>query len=141
MKKNYTLIDLSKAEGYDNKTHWNYYKDDFSYSGHRNFGSPFECDDDCGTCDGARCDYCRKIYHEPSFGISYDWLEEAIKKAGFSDEVAEAACTELGDDFGSWPYFKSNGKEYKVVTPNWWELDDEAKAKLADELDVDEEFR
>lgn len=28
-------------------------------TGHRNFGSPYECSDTCATCDGAKCDTCR----------------------------------------------------------------------------------
>lgn len=138
---NYTTIDLSTAEGYDNKDRWDYYGD-FSYSGHVHYGSPFESDNDCGTCDGAKCDCCHKVHHEPTFLIiSYNWLEDEIQKAGFSKEVAEAASSELSDDFGSWPYFECDGKKYRVELPNWYGLDDEIKAKLADELEVDEEFR
>lgn len=32
------------------------------YSGHMNFGSPYSCTDNCGSCDGAKCDYCHEIH-------------------------------------------------------------------------------
>lgn len=32
------------------------------YTGHQYYRSPYESCDNCGTCDGARCDYCRKKY-------------------------------------------------------------------------------
>jgi hypothetical protein len=32
------------------------------FSGHTYFNSPYETDDDCGTCSGARCDTCKEIW-------------------------------------------------------------------------------
>ena len=30
-------------------------------TGHTYFGSPHESASNCGTCDGARCDFCREV--------------------------------------------------------------------------------
>lgn len=35
---------------------------DIEYTGHQYYRSPYESYDNCGTCDGARCDYCKKKY-------------------------------------------------------------------------------
>lgn len=35
------------------------------YTGHMYYGSymaPYEGTDNCGTCDGAKCDFCKTIY-------------------------------------------------------------------------------
>lgn len=37
------------------------------YSGHMHSGSPYETDDSCGNCDGARCETCRKVYQIEDF--------------------------------------------------------------------------
>ena len=39
-----------------------------SLSGHMYRYSPFETDDSCGNCDGARCDSCREIYVLTEYG-------------------------------------------------------------------------
>ena len=39
-----------------------------SLSGHVYRNSPFETDDSCGNCDGARCDSCREIYVLTEYG-------------------------------------------------------------------------
>ena len=38
-----------------------YVDSEVHYTGHIYYNSPHECDDNCGTCDGGACDYCRKI--------------------------------------------------------------------------------
>lgn len=53
-------------------------------SGHMHFCSPYETDNDCGNCDGVKCDCCHDVYKVEDYandelyylGNSY---EEAIK--------------------------------------------------------------
>lgn len=34
----------------------------YEYTGHVNYSSPYGCADDCGNCDGAKCEWCHKSY-------------------------------------------------------------------------------
>jgi len=47
-------------------------------SGHMHHRSPYECDDNCGTCDGARCENCHE-YKEYIISDKSITLEEFIK--------------------------------------------------------------
>ncbi len=53
-------------------------------TGHTHYRSPYECYDNCGTCDGARCDSCRTMYEVTDFASDNRYkivstLEEAKK--------------------------------------------------------------
>ena len=56
MNKNYT----AEVIPYIPVAYWEYIEESY-LSGHLYRGSAYECADDCGTCDGARCDYCTRI--------------------------------------------------------------------------------
>ena len=56
MNKNYT----AEVIPYIPVTAWEYIEDTY-LTGHIHRGSAYECDDNCGTCDGARCDYCTRV--------------------------------------------------------------------------------
>ena len=55
-----------------------------AFTGHTHYRSPYECYDKCGTCDGARCDYCHEKWEVAYFGPDnkdnefFDTKEEAI---------------------------------------------------------------
>jgi hypothetical protein len=36
-------------------------------TGHTHYRSPYESYDNCGTCDGARCETCREMYEVADF--------------------------------------------------------------------------
>ena len=56
MNKNYT----AEVIPYIPVTAWEYIEDTY-LTGHIHRGSAYECDDNCGTCDGAMCDYCTRV--------------------------------------------------------------------------------
>ena len=56
MNKNYT----AEVIPYIPVTCWEYTEDAY-LTGHIHRGSAYECDDECGTCDGAMCDYCTRV--------------------------------------------------------------------------------
>ena len=56
MNKNYT----AEVIPYIPVTAWEYIEDSY-LTGHIHRGSAYECDDNCGTCDGAMCDYCTRV--------------------------------------------------------------------------------
>ena len=41
-------------------TNWEY-DHEVHYTGHIYYKSPYECDNNCGTCDGGACDFCHKV--------------------------------------------------------------------------------
>ena len=53
-------------------------------TGHTHYRSPYEGYDDCGTCDGARCECCREKWEVTYFGPDdkkpelFNTKEEAI---------------------------------------------------------------
>lgn len=49
------------------------------YTGHIYYRSPYESDDNCGTCNGAKCDYCKTRFRSTINDISYDTVEKAEK--------------------------------------------------------------
>lgn len=55
------------------------------YTGHMHYRSPYESCDDCGNCNGARCDYCKTKYVVEDFGNDTD----NILYNGFSKDDAE----------------------------------------------------
>lgn len=59
-----------------------------SYTGHQYYRSPYESDDNCGTCDGARCDYCTKMYRV------YNQMTDEIYYYGRSESKAKSILAE-----------------------------------------------
>lgn len=49
-------------------------------SGHIYRNSPYESDDSCGTCDGARCDSCSEYWTVPGFDEDFYSKDEAEEK-------------------------------------------------------------
>lgn len=78
------IIDYVLKEEY-----WNYERDQKHLSGHCYYRSPYETDDSCGNCNGARCDYCREIIDKKhmEFVICTDVLEEIMRKANVPENV------------------------------------------------------
>jgi len=70
------------------KKYWEDRRNVFHYTGHDHFMSPYECDDNCGTCGGARCDRCRKVYDGFDFVYSSYQIYELTKEFGVTEEEA-----------------------------------------------------
>lgn len=62
-----------------------------SYSAHMYRNSPYESDDSCGNCDGARCDSCKEIIIPADIECSIysDKLEQMLLDKGVPKDVAE----------------------------------------------------
>jgi len=65
-------------------------------SGHMHHRSPYECDDNCGTCDGARCEYCHE-YKE------YTLRDKSITLEDFIDIVLESCHNDQGESIAYLP--------------------------------------
>ena len=82
MNKNYTV----EVIPYIPVTAWEYIEDSY-LTGHIHRGSAYECDDDCGTCDGAMCDYCtRVINRDVKFALSSEQFRTLLATAFPSEE-------------------------------------------------------
>ena len=80
--KNYT----TEVIPYIPVTAWEYIEDSY-LTGHIHRGSAYECDDDCGTCDGAMCDYCtRVINRDVKFALSSEQFRTLLATAFPSEE-------------------------------------------------------
>lgn len=95
---------------------WDEIKGRFHYSGHSHFNSPFETDNSCGNCDGAKCDICKKIT-EPdhySAAIPCDELEKILAKV--VPELPEELRRDLVyDDCKN--YVDYNDTRYRIKWP------------------------
>jgi len=63
-------------------------------TGHMYYRSPYECDDDCDTCDGAKCEWCEAEYnvHDRTFSKHAD--AEAYEK---ENEIKMLSLTGMPD--------------------------------------------
>lgn len=73
-------------------------------TGHIHYRSPFEMDDDCGTCDGAKCDYCNRITDEYHYRMCLHTnnditIPELCKKCGMPEDMAEAYWDDFSNKF------------------------------------------
>ena len=84
----------------------------FHYTGHTHYRSPYECDDNCGTCDGARCDSCHKVYDD-RFELSYDYnfIDKVMKEQfNIDDNEKIWAIYDRGHYFDTWAHFPKIGE-------------------------------
>ena len=70
------------------KKYWEDHRMYFHLTGHDHFMSPYETDDDCGNCSGAKCDRCHKIHDGFEFVYSLDTIYELTKDFGVSEDEA-----------------------------------------------------
>lgn len=60
---------------------WSYHEETH-LTGHIHRNSPYECDDTCGTCDGAMCDYCERVTRrEVTLDFTTEEKRELFKRA------------------------------------------------------------
>lgn len=89
-------------------------------TGHVYYMSSFESDDDCGTCNGAKCDYCKEITDKDNFDVAVqcDVLENIIKiHFDIDDEIIkELVYADIID--------RSITKGYFIHWPNLDELEE-----------------
>lgn len=105
--------------------YWHHSFEQIHYTGHMYYNSPFESDDNCGTCDGARCDTCKKITIPAGIecGIPTDELKELLIKVGVPENVAADMAY---DDF------------YSPIKSGWkliWPDENELKSKYPEKYD------
>lgn len=98
----------------------------YHYTGHTHYNSPFESDDSCGTCDGAKCDICKKITEDPCLECSVpcDKLEQICIEKGCPADIVKDL---VYDDF------------YRPAKSGWdihWPTEQEFKEKFPDEYKI-----
>lgn len=79
-------------------------------TGHIYYRSPYESDDNCGTCDGANCDRCNVVYTVN--GVNSTFSDPGKAKAA---EDAEKSLINL-NHYGA-QYFIKDDKLYASVWP------------------------
>ena len=85
---------------HDKAWHTAYLDEDFRFyvrtelTGHMYYGSPYETCDDCGNCDGARCDYCDIVW------IVEDTNEKIHIEKEYDDEDGTHVIIPDDDEFG-----------------------------------------
>lgn len=137
--KKITFIDKVLDEKY-----WSVESAQKHYSGHLHYRSPYECDDTCATCDGAKCEYCREII-DPAhleFGIASDELVELLINIGVPQDCAEEYVYTDGyydkNKYGydiKWPT-EDDLKEYSMETYKKFTSLDEDILKVIKEFDT-----
>jgi len=118
-----TSINIVKFVG--NKEYWSV-DTDTCLTGHMHRNSPYEMADSCGTCNGANCDYCKKIVTtEVHFSVSVNILEGWL----LSLDIPHDVVSEL-------VYSDTNRRSYKGYRLLWPDEDDlkEVYPQLYDEL-------
>jgi len=117
---------------FENVDHWDRWKEYIPshLTGHDHYMSPFEMDDDCGTCSGAKCDYCNRIYDDPikCNGVPSDELEKWIKKN--HPEVP----ADVVDDMVYNDYYRASKGGYRLGWCEWSDLKFEHPAKAIEIL-------
>lgn len=105
--------------------YWHHSSEQIHYTGHIYYNSAIECDDNCGTCDGARCDTCKKITVPAGIEccIPCNELEEILVKVGVPENIIKDM---VYDDF------------YSPVKSGWelsWPDENELKSKHPEKYD------
>ena len=100
----------------DIKPYWEFEAARQHMSHHMYRNSPFETDDKCGNCDGARCDGCEAIVEEAHYSVAIpcDKLEEMLAKV-VPDLPEELRRDLVYDDYKS--YVEYEGKQYRISWP------------------------
>lgn len=98
------------------KEYWSYMSERFYYTGHMYHGSPFESDDNCGTCDGARCETCKKVIIPAGIecSVESDELLQIVIDLGMPEDIAQSA---VFDDF-----YNSRKTGLDIHFPTWQEF-------------------
>lgn len=112
------IIKLGK---YSTEENWNYYSGQVSYTGHVHYGSPYETCSDCGNCDGAKCDVCKKVV---SSELLYQYSEEDIINQMKASGLFNFTDVEF-DEYATMLYMsgsKDINDMYVVTDYSDWEL-------------------
>ena len=102
------------------KKYWEKTRESYYYSGHDHCRSPYETNDDCGNCSGARCDTCEKIIvsEHYEFAIPVDDLESILRS--IVPSIPDDAISEMVYWDGSYRRETS----YRLSMPNDYILKD-----------------
>ena len=92
------MVEISTIEN------WSLVGGDVHLTGHMHYRSPYEMDDSCGTCDGAKCDYCHKVVDEYHYKMANHTnndltIPELCKQCGMPEEIAEAYWDDFSHEF------------------------------------------
>lgn len=109
-------IDIRPIVGGDAR-YWSMRGETVQYTHHMHYNSPYETDSDCGNCDGARCDGCRKIINPAhlEFSIYTDHLEKAIREA--TPELTDDEVSDLCYNDYCRNQIYHEGELYELVMP------------------------
>ncbi len=128
------MIEVSIIDDILDEKFWRVASPSKHMSGHMYRNSPFETDNSCGNCDGARCELCHEII-EPSHlecELAVDILEELLKKHGVPEEDASNI---VYDD-----YCHNRSGDYMFHFPSDFELEEKHKDFYDKLLAKDEEI-
>lgn len=92
------------------------------YTGHLYRNSPYETDDSCGNCDGARCDYC-KLVTEPAHyecSVPVNILEDILNK---HFDITDDCRSELV--YGDRNSYIKDGVKYILIIPSEFHIKNE----------------
>ena len=103
----------------NNPAFWEKTSESFYYSGHCHRGSAFESDDTCGNCDGANCDWCKKVIVDAHY--TFHCYTDVICK----DLVSQGIDKEIAADLA---YSDYPCKTHYLIMPS--EIPEETKKKI-----------
>lgn len=103
-----------------NKDWWQKISRSKHLSGHCHRNSPFETDDSCGNCDGARCETCSTIVEPPhlEFGCTVDILEPIVYES-IREQYPDLSEEEVKDLTSEFVYSDVNRYSYKGFHLVW----------------------
>ena len=106
-----TVVNINIIARVASEDFWTPEQPTVEYSGHMYFGSPFESADSCGTCNGAKCDYCHKIVTPScwSFSTYSDTLYKWVLEEGVPEDIAKELVYS--------DYCRHSYKGYNLVWP------------------------
>lgn len=114
IKNLYNIIDAYENV-YDE--YWEIPRDNiYLYSeltGHIYYRSPIESCDSCGTCDGARCDFCKRVY------VVEDFSNAEILYRGKDEEEAKKVFNDSSYDYSD---IISSILQYYNLDHNWFDV-------------------
>lgn len=67
------------------------------YSGHMYFNSPYETDDSCGNCDGAKCEYCKTRWRVTDYSEGITVIPEGERIFNTKEEAEEFIASKERD--------------------------------------------
>lgn len=118
------------------------------YTGHLYRNSPYESDDSCGNCDGARCDTCQKIIIPADIecSIQCDKLERMLDNLGIDRDIVlfftydDSGKMRYKNHYFKWPSAadlkEKYPNKYKEIYAALVEKDEKERAEIKARLEA-----